>query len=69
MLCVFVPHFHEKLVVESDSADIIYWVFSGIRNEMKSLSSQIKVEFKHVGQSTNMFAVSLEKQGVDSLLL
>lgn len=69
--------FRESLVVESDLghlAHAISWVslpaksprrFQFYFNEIRFLSSLIRVEFQHVGRMANGFVYALAKQGVD----
>lgn len=71
---LFVSVHHLKLIVESDSSNVISWVSatSGgpwklhfIPIEIKTLCSLIQVEFSHVLRSSN--SMVLAKQGVDCL--
>lgn len=66
--------FHGSLMVENDSSndiawalreDNIPWKFHYLLNKIRSLSSSIKAEFKHINRLVNILADSLAKQGVD----
>ena len=65
--------FNHPLIVESDSLNAISWVtnlakgpwrFYFYLNEIKSLSSQLEVEFRHILHSANEEADVLAKRGV-----
>ena len=68
----------ENLIVESDSSNAIRWVskvergpwrFQYYLNEIKALSSSIKVSFSHICRSADGMVNSLAKQGVHRVVL
>lgn len=67
-------NFQVPVIVESNSLNVIIWVsyfnkvlqrFQFYFNKINFILTSIQVEFQHVGWSTNSFANSLAKQGVD----
>lgn len=65
--------FQERFIAESNSLNAISWVSSRAKtpwrfhlyfNNIKYLSSLIRVSLQHVGRMGNRFADSLAKQGV-----
>lgn len=67
-----------SLIVESDSSNVITWVFNRktipwkfqlLFNEIKELSASINVSFYHEVRSGKSIAYVLAKQGVDGLAL
>ncbi|XXG44210.1 hypothetical protein AAC387_Pa01g4073 [Persea americana] len=64
-LRLFFSSFREKLLAESDSSNEGPWRFHFLSAEIKSLSSQGYVEFRHVRRLANAMADSIAKQGVD----
>lgn len=71
----YVYSFHDLLGVESYSSNIITWVsrkgitclwkFHYLLNEIRSLSSLMQVNFKHIKHSANNLADSLAKKGTE----
>ncbi|XXG58395.1 hypothetical protein AAC387_Pa04g0713 [Persea americana] len=75
-LRLFFSSFREELLMESDSSNAVSWISSNeglwrfhfLFAEIKSLSSQGYVEFKHVRSSANAMTDSLTKQVVDRVI-
>lgn len=73
---LFISSFQAGLIIESDSSNSIGWIssyeghwkFHFLLSDIKFMSSQGLVEFKHVGRLANVMVDSLGKQGVDKVV-
>lgn len=70
----FITSLHDRLIVQSDSSNVISWVSSCsarpwklhfLLSEIEKLASSFQVALKHMERLANRMANYLAKQGVD----